>query len=125
MKTPSIKTLRAIFGDNAPEAKRILLLSSWDGGLLELREKHGMHPSSTRWQVRMEALNALGDFCGVETLALGDGSFVDYLNAGDAYSPTLLRWRGNYYVGCWGDLVERHDSMDLQEAIARNGYHQH
>lgn len=129
MKYPSVKTLRAIFGDKAPEARRILKLT-WETGLRELRDEYdrrnGMHhPTTKPWPVKMDTLNTLGGFHGVETLALGDGSFVDYLNAGDTYAATLLRWRGRYSVGCWGDLVERHGDMDLQVAIARNGYAQH
>lgn len=122
-RSPSVRKLAEVFADQAAEAKRILRLPK--GELPALRESLGLHPAATRWQIRMEALNRLGDFSGVETLALSDGSFVDYLNAGDTYSATLLRWNGNYYVGDWGSLVERHNSMDFQEAIAANHYRQH
>ena len=123
MKTPSIKSLATIFNDNAKEAKRILT-ADWSE-LGPMRDNLGLPRTSSKWQVKMEALNKLGEFHGVETIALGDGSFVDYLNTGDSYGTTILRWRGNYSVGDWGSLVERHNSMDLQEAIAANGYRQH
>lgn len=123
MKTPSIKSLSSIFGDNAKQAKAILTATDWPAlrAILGGERTGGVK----LWQARMEALNELGEFFGVETIALGDGSFVDYLNSGDSYGTTILRWRGNYLVGDWGSLVERHDSMDLQEAIAANGYRQH
>lgn len=107
MKTPTIKELAIVFGDNAEHAKDIL-------------EQTGGH-----WQLAMNALDRVANTHGVQTIALGKGDFVDYLNTGDPYDPTLYHIRGNYYVGAWGDLVERHGSMDLQEAIAKNGFRQH
>ncbi len=123
MKTPSIKSLSAIFGDNAKQAKAILAAPDWPA----LRAILGGERTTgiKLWQAKMEALNELVEFHGVETIALGDGSFVDYLNSGDSYGTTIIRRNGNYSVGDWGSLVERHDSMDLQEAIAANGYRQH
>lgn len=124
MKTPSVERLALVFGQRAKRAK-VFLTAHPD----TLRSVFSDFPfwfdAPNEWQMRMNALDRLGEFHGVETIALGDGSFVDYLNAGDPYVATLYRWRGNYYVGCWGDLVERHGSMDLQDAIARNGYAQH
>ena len=123
MKTPSVERLEACFPGQAKRAKEILLM-----GREDLEALHGQGPyynPPKRWQLKMEILNKLGEFHGVETVALGDGSFVDYLNRGDTYATTLYRWRGNYYVGDWGTLVERHGTMDLQDAIARNGYAQH
>lgn len=123
MRTPSVERLEECFPGQAERAKQILRMKRD-----ELKALDGSGPyyhAPKTWMLRMDALNRLGEFHGVETIALGDGSFVDYLNAGDPYVATLYRWRGNYYVGCWGDLVERHGSMDLQDAIARNGYAQH
>lgn len=122
MRTPSVKRLEECFPGQGERAKAILLM-----GRVELEALSGQtyYNPPKRWQLKMEILNRLGEFHGVETMALGDGSFVDYLNAGDPYVATLYRWRGNYYVGDWGTLVERHGSMDLQDAIARNGYAQH
>ena len=51
----------------------------------------------------------LGTF-GVEYIPEGHGRHspaIDYLNAGDAYTTTLLYVRGRFQIGCWGDLVER------------------
>lgn len=41
------------------------------------------------------------------TLPGGDGVWLDYVNAGDAYDLTLYRiGDGPWTVGCWGDAVE-------------------
>lgn len=126
-RSPSVDKLRLVFGKNARQAKRILgmnrvQLEQTEGGAARVRECYTEPPL---WDIRMHALNHLAGTHGVETIALGDGSFVDYLNTGETYAATLYRWRGNYHVGSWGDLVERHGGGDLQEAIAANGYAQH
>lgn len=51
----------------------------------------------------------LGTF-GVEYIQAGQGErspAIDYLNAGDTYSDTVLYYNGRFQVGCWGDIVER------------------
>lgn len=49
---------------------------------------------------------------GVEALAYGedsddaaDAGVVEYCNAGDGYTPTVIWLDGVYYVGCWADLT--------------------
>lgn len=116
-RSPSIARLREIFGNDAAEAKRILRMSRAEleelpAGDERLRECY--HPPKT-WDLRMHCLNALGDsFYGVESLRLNDrdDSYIEYLNAGDAYAPTLVRFHGNYYVACWGDYVEGYGSSE-------------
>lgn len=125
-RSPSIAKLREVYGDNAPEAKRILRMTraellQTDAGNARALECHNAPPT---WDIRMHALNALedgngGQFSGLETVALGDGSLVEYLNAGDSYVATVYRLNGNYYVGDIGSLIERRDSMDLQDALPR------
>ena len=125
-RSPSIAKLREVYGDNAPEAKRILGMTraellQTDAGDARALECFNSPPT---WDLRMHALNALEDsnggrFCGLETLALGDGSIVEYLNAGDSYVATIYRLNGNYYVGDIGSLIERRGSMDLQDALLR------
>ena len=113
--TPSIKKLREIFGDNAPDAKRILQMTR--AQLLQLpagaaRADACYHPPQT-WDIRMECLNALGDFSGVEGIDVtvrGERVGVEYLNAGDTYTPTLCRFNGRYRVSSWGDIAERYDA---------------
>ena len=109
MRTPSVKTLRECFGDKAAEAKRILQMDRT--ALLELpagyaRWDECYNPPSTA-DIRLHCLNALGDFHGVESIQTErTEEYADYLNAGDTYAVTLIRWRGNYRVGTLGDFVE-------------------
>jgi hypothetical protein len=56
-------------------------------------------------------LDALLDTCGVEEIAQFPGAAdpgvrVRYLNAGETYAPTILRFRGKFRVESYGDLVE-------------------
>ena len=112
--TPSIKKLREIFGDNAAAAKQILQMTR--AQLLTLpagaaRANECYHPPQT-WDIRMTCLNELGGFSGVEgtdVTVQGERVGVDYLNAGDTYTPTLVRFNGKYRVSSWGDIVERYD----------------
>lgn len=67
----------------------------------------------------MERVNEILGGHGVESLALADGTLVDYVNLGDTYATTLLLIGVSYFVGSWGDLVEENGSMDLNEAILR------
>ena len=113
--TPSVKKLREIFGDNAAAAKQILQMTR--AQLLQLpagaaRERECYHPPRT-WDIRMECLNEIGGFYGVEGIDAtfrGKRVWMEYLNAGDTYAPTLVRFNGRYRVSSWGDIVERYDS---------------
>lgn len=121
MRIPTIKSLVPVFGDKAKQARKILEM---DGKQLRAEfEADGMmqgyyNPPSKK-EMRMLLLDKLAETFGVEAIALGNGEIVDYLNSGDTYTPTLVFWRGNYSVKDWGTLVERHNSMDLQEALLR------
>lgn len=111
-RSPSIKALREIFQDKAPEAKRVLRanreeLTAYPAGEERVRECY--HPPQT-YDIRLHVLNALGGFCGVEAFETSRGELVEYLNAGDTYSATLVRFRGSYRVTTWGDIAERHGS---------------
>lgn len=108
MRTPSIKTLRAIFGDDAPAAKRLLTASRetlLENETAKALEKSCYYaPSLAR--LRLATLDALGNFHGVESLESQRGEFAVYLNAGDCYAATLIRWRLNYRVQSIGDFIE-------------------
>lgn len=108
MRTPSVKTLRAIFGENAPEAKR--LLSASRSELLKnpaaaRLERDSYNPQKT-CTLRLYALNALGGFHSVDALESARGEYAEYLNAGDSYAATLIRWNGRYRVQSIGDFIE-------------------
>ena len=96
MNLPSIKTLAAVFGDKAREARKILEMTRTEletlpAGAARLRECY--HPPKT-YDLRLTCLDALGDSYGVEGFRLRDGSYCDYLNMGDTYTLTLLRVHG-------------------------------
>ena len=113
MITPSIKTLLTIPGvdaDKAAALKRILTasrreLEEMPAGAARVAECY--HAPSTA-DLRLTCLDAeLGTY-GVEAFQDDKGQWVEYCNAGDSYALTIIRWRGNYRVGCWGDIAERH-----------------
>jgi hypothetical protein len=109
MKTPSINKLSEIFGEKAKQAKEILLMNREQ--LIKLpagaaRVDECYHAPTTQ-DIRMECLNALGDFHGVEGFDTKQGECL-YLNAGDTYAPTLVRINGHYRVTSWGDIAESH-----------------
>ena len=110
MNLPSVKTLSVVFGDRAKDARLILKMSR--AQLSELPAcvdvlKECYHPPKT-CDLRMVALDAIceGSF-GVEAFSTRDG-WCDYLNTGDTYSITLLRFNGRYRVACWGDIAEKY-----------------
>lgn len=113
---PSIKTLATVFGDrDAKQARKILEMNRSELESLpagEARVKECYHPPTTA-DIRMHCLDALCDGSyGVEAIELKDGSYCDYLNVGDPYVATLVRFKGNYRVSCWGDIAERHGKLD-------------
>ena len=109
LRSPSIKALRALFGDNAKQAKALLLMNREQllrtpVGAARVAECY--HAPTTQ-DIRMECLNALGDFHGVEGFDTKRGDCM-YLNAGDTYTLTLVRFNGAYRIASWGDIAERH-----------------
>lgn len=105
---PSVRSLRAVFGDNAKRARAILEMSRAElealpAGAARVAECY--HPPATS-DIRMECLDALAGTHGVEAFETRRG-WCEYLNAGDTYAPTLVRYRGRYRVTCWGDIAER------------------
>ena len=59
---------------------------------------------------RMQRIDAILHTHGVEYIPCGKGAnspSIRYCNAGDTYATTVLKIRGRFYVGCWGDWVER------------------
>lgn len=110
MTTPSIKTLSRIFSD-AKEAKRILNMGM---------EQLCAVPVNARWvlqcyhlpsvmELRMNALNELGGFYGVEGFETSKGKWITYLNAGDTYALTLVHFGDRYIVSTCGDIAEKYN----------------
>lgn len=106
---PSVRTLRAVFGDDAKQARRILEMSrheleSLPAGAARVAECY--NPPATS-DIRLTCLNALAGTHGVEAFDTRHG-VCEYLNAGDTYVATLVRFRGRYRVTTWGDIAERY-----------------
>jgi hypothetical protein len=107
---PSLKTLEAAFPGKGKTLRRLLTnaqaVREHPAAIARERECYS-RPSLS--DLRLHALNAeLGTF-GVE-YAEGRGSSVsfDYLNTGDSYGTTVIRFMdGRYRVGDWGTIVER------------------
>lgn len=109
IRLPSVKTLSSIFGDSAKEARKVLeysrreLLENCEEVALRLNECY--HAPKT-YDLRLHALNALGEFFGLEGAETADGEWLTYLNAGDTYAGTICYWRGRYYVASLGAMIE-------------------
>ena len=108
---PSVKTLREVFGDNASEARRVLemtraeLVANYPAAQARVDECY--HPPTTA-DVRLHILNEIAGTFGVEAFETRREGWCDYLNAGDSYAPTLVRFRGRYRVTTCGDIAERY-----------------
>jgi len=64
--------------------------------------------------IRMHAIDRIIGGSGVESIekpdAHGDGrysDYIDYVNTGDTYNVTILRDGGKYWIGTYGDTVEK------------------
>ena len=109
LRSPSIKSLKTLFGENAPRAKALLRMNREQllrtpVGAARVAECY--HAPSTQ-DIRMQCLDALGNFYGVEGFDTKKGECL-YLNAGDTYATTLVRFNGAYRITCWGYIAERH-----------------
>jgi len=103
-----VKTLREVFGENAKLARRILEMSRREleelpAGAARVRECY--NPPATS-DLRLTCLDALAGTHGVESFETRKG-WCEYLNNGDTYAATLVRYRGRYRVTSWGDIAER------------------
>jgi len=109
MRYPSIKTLSAIFDD--PETARGVLDGTLDPCKVSsaasdiVREARNPVPG---YMLKLWALNDIGKYYGVESFRYSD-DYVEYLNAGDTYVPTLFYrpdLRDRWQVSTLGDVVE-------------------
>lgn len=130
---PSVKTLTSSLKDVDTSKARLIrkLIKADREGLLELAATLDKFSRDIHWQrynyinhptadLRAELLDSVLETHGVEYLFKGsDGLRCDpesqhdqpicvYLNAGDTYATTLLKYRGRWQVGCWGDIAEKY-----------------
>ena len=116
MRLPSVKPLSAVFGDRAKEARELLegVRNTRQYESVKTWEAQCLNPPSYHERL-MCALDEIAETHGVEAL-WGAGQYwpeYEYLNAGDTYAPTLIYKleSGRFFVGCWGDLVEKHPHL--------------
>lgn len=112
-RTPSTKTLQTLPDVDADKARALKALLTARRCDLESHSA-GAARVAACWSapatsdLRLHCLDAeLGTY-GVEAFHTDRGELVEYLNAGDTYAPTIIRFRGAYRVACWGDIAERH-----------------
>jgi hypothetical protein len=117
---PSIKSLSQI-ADCDPKLMRRILIAPNLKTLADIRaELAPQFDSTDRWvddcyiepkyhQIKMHMLDIAAGTYGVEYIPAGHNArspAIEYLNAGDTYTTTLLFVRGCYRVGSWGGIVE-------------------
>lgn len=71
------------------------------------RRRHHPHPKST--EIKLAAINDLTGGFGVESAETANtGEYMDYVNQGDPYVPTVILWRGALRMcdGGWGSFIE-------------------
>ena len=103
----SDQKLTKVFGCRASEAHDILRMTRADLERLPIAQEL-RHPTTS--ELRLTALDRLAGTFGVESALLSCGEWLDYLDPGDPYLPTITRWRDRYRVEPWGvrfDILER------------------
>lgn len=116
IKFPSVQTLQrglAVERDTAKQIRGIL-----DGSRSPLLLSNHAAAYSAQcmgkpadYMLKLVAINEILGLHGVEYIPAGRGKRSPafyYLNTGDSYAVTILRFGPNQYrVGSWGDQVER------------------
>ena len=112
-RSPSIAAIESAFPGKGKEAKAIFRmnrseLESLPAGDARVRE---CYHAPTTSDLRLTCLDALLGTFGVEAFQTRNGRWVEYLNTGDTYAPTIVRMGGHYRIASWGDIAERHGSL--------------
>ncbi len=114
---PSLKTLETAFPTKGKVLRQLLQSSmavrQHPAAIAFERQCHNEPPL---YLMRLYALNAETECFGVEyahhaaceQIGHCDRRCFDYLNTGDTYATTIIRFTdGRYRVGDWGTIVER------------------
>jgi hypothetical protein len=112
-RSPSITAIESAFPGKGKAAKAIFRmrrseLESLPAGDARVRECY--HAPSTS-DVRLHCLDALLETFGIEAFQTRNGTWVEYLNTGDTYAPTIVRMNGHYRIASWGDIAESNGSL--------------
>lgn len=111
-KLPSIKTLNTAFPGHGAAMRKLLESPNavYAHPVAERLERQSYAPVKLS-ALRLAALNAEAGTFGVEYVPPGHNQRspgFHYLNTGETYAPTLVRYNsGRYAVTSWGDIVER------------------
>lgn len=120
MNLPSIKTLRELSPEHAPLIRKVLEATRSE--LEAMLESNPALKVSRAWYracyhpmplhvLRMSIVSDLTECHGVEYVQRGTGERsprFDYVNTGDSYHVTLVRFdNGRYRVTSMGDIVKR------------------
>ena len=111
---PSVKRLEAAFPGKGKELRTLLERENTvrlNSAAIEYNRRCYNAPSLSA--LRMVALDDAAETHGVEAFQDKRGGWIDYLNVGDCYIDTIVRFPdGRYRVACVGDVIERHCSRD-------------
>ena len=111
-RSPSVASIESAFPGKGKLAKAIFRmrrseLETLPAGLARIRECY--NPPTTS-DVRLHCLDALLGTFGIEAFQTRNGTWVEYLNTGDTYAPTIIRMNGHYRIASWGDIAESQGS---------------
>jgi len=111
-RSPSVASIESAFPGKGKQAKAIFRmrraeLESLPAGLARIRECY--NPPTTS-DIRLHCLDALLETFGTEAFQTRNGTWVEYLNTGDTYAPTIIRINGHYRIASWGDIAESQGS---------------
>lgn len=104
---PSVKTLGFVNAEKAKELRKYLIMD-----YQEMRQ----HPAAKKrinecynppkkYDVRMHVLDTIAETYDVEGAETSEG-WIDYLNTGEMYAPTIIHFQNRYYVSSLGAFVE-------------------
>jgi hypothetical protein len=116
---PSVVKLMEVFNDEATAlmARKVMEMSR--GELLRtdagrFRANECLNPPPLN-DLRMYVMNSLDPgLFGIETEEI-KSEYFDYLNAGDAYNPTVILWRGKFRVQDVATFRERNERLVRNE----------
>ena len=111
MNFPTVKSLRQIHDADHALMREIgksncrdKIMSLSTDAAQAVKSAHGRIPLR---HLRMIALNQAARTHGVEYLETKRHGVIEYLNTGDTYAATLVRFPSGFYtIKSWGDIVE-------------------
>lgn len=112
---PSVKTLGFVNAEKAKELRKYLTMDYQElrhHPVAQQRIQECYNPPK-KYDVRMHVLDAIAETCGVEGTETNEG-WIDYLNTGEMYAPTIIHFQNRYYVSSLGDFIESLQKRGIQ-----------